>query len=341
MEWAEGIIAHDGQMVASILSDGESQRVHLSQLARKGLPITPSANIRLKRVALSEIEEIDASDYVAAFGLEPRLSASSRHAVYRLKWNEFSWIIPALAIQRGIFKPNRLLLEHMFRPQAIDHLCVPSESHDKNVELIAPWAHLSLSRLTDPRPLLRWLSNSNSGRRTAASVHSYAVQGRIGIDLPNVTADISLQGLVRGDTVYVTRCSINRIHDGACEALADSAATEGTLRLSCSRDERSVLGVAASLTVPRQQDGSVTLQDAEWAQIEPMVRPTGRASRTQADLRMILDGILLKLSGAEWKDLSRPGLNYQNFVHYYRKWVNSGLIHELISMLAASRKACV
>jgi hypothetical protein len=338
MEWADGIKASEGQMVANIVSADGSQLVNLGHLAVRGLPVTQSANMRLKRVALWQLHPTDANGYVAAFGIHPSMCETARHVVYRLDWQERTWLIPALAILRGLFKPNRLLLETMFRPQAIYQLCVPGEKSGAEVKVIAPWAHHSLDNLTDPRPLLRWLSHTDSGRRTAASIHSHSVQGRLDIEMPKVSADISIQGLINGQTIYVTRFNINHIHDETFSASGRVAFSADPPHLMYTQNVRSVLGVAASLKVPRHLDGTVALQDVEWAQIEPMVRPRGRDLRTRANLRVIVDGVLLKLAGADWKELNRPGISYQNYVHYYRKWVISGLIHQLLATVAASRQ---
>lgn len=337
MEWAESIGAREGRLVASIVdSKGGRRLADLEELTTRGLPTAPSSNMRFRKVPLWQLQKADAAEYGGAFGFDPTHCDTSRHVVYSLEWTGRKWLVPALALLRGIFKPNRLILPAMFRPQALHHLCVPNVSGEGLVTVTAPWSASSRDRRTDPRPLLTWLACDERGQRTAGSVHEHAMRGQLGLVLPQVLGDVSVQGIAVGRSVFVTSFNVNCIYqDGLDDTIGPTSGRR--VPLSCTRDPRSMRGIAYAQAAALRFDGAVKLSDAEWAAIEPMVRPVRRASRAVVDLRAIVNGVLARLAGAKWASLGESGIPSVHYLYYFRKWARTGLMQTLLDVLAELR----
>jgi hypothetical protein len=121
---------------------------------------------------------------------------------------------------------------------------------------------------------LQWLYCFPSARAAFDSVYRYATQGTFGICLPNVDAEILVQGQLRQDVLFASRLFIT-----ACSPLEAPFAWAGhqpeEFRLDgCKRWEQ----LDPVLTDASLLQGSVgwELSDAEWSYVEHLFPPGPR-----------------------------------------------------------------
>jgi transposase len=74
------------------------------------------------------------------------------------------------------------------------------------------------------------------------------------------------------------------------------------------------------------------LTDQAWAQIQPLLPPTGRPGGRSADHRQVVNGILWKLStGVPWRDLPERYGPWQTCDERFRRWQADGTWQRLLT----------
>lgn len=339
MEWSEGIEVHGGQVVAGIITNGSRSQVRPAKLDQRGLPPLRGKNLVLKNVCLRELVPSSAEEYLSAFGIDTASCDASRHVVYTFCFGSRALYIPALALMRGLFRPSRDLLPELFKPQALERLCVPSKLATDSVEIVANWSTRESQGRLDPTALLSWLYFNPSARKLADSVHRHAMHGRLALELPDVRVHMSVQGKTIGDKLFVTRCNVNRIEQEVLDATSGEQRVK-TVRLSCTTKERSIARALTQLPRPRtHHNGATSLTDEEWPSVLDVLQLTPRELRVRADLRLILDLILTKLhTQARWVDIEHLGaVSYGNVIAHYAKLVRTGRMQKVLDHLAEMR----
>lgn len=111
-----------GVFQAELNSNDRHQLVGLDKLAQAG--ITAHSNTRRHTLItnFAEWEEIDPSVYARHFGID---IPSCAHQVFLLRHKRRRFIVPALALMRALFRPNRDVLAAMFLPQCLDRFSTP------------------------------------------------------------------------------------------------------------------------------------------------------------------------------------------------------------------------
>ncbi|WP_310564200.1 hypothetical protein [Hydrogenophaga sp.] len=339
MEWAEGIEALGGQLVAGVVTNGCRTPVRPEKLDQRGLPLFKGKNIVLKNVQLKELVPISADEYLSALGFDATSCDTSRHVVYLLQYGALELYIPALALMRGLFRPSRDLLPELFKPQALDRLCVPCKHSTDTVEIVAKWTNRENQGRLDPANLLSWLYFNPSARKLAESVHRHAMRGRLALELPDLRVHMSVQGKTMGSQLLVTWCNVNRIEQDILDAVSGEAHVN-TVRMSCTRKERSVAKALKQLPQPKtHQNGAISLTDEEWPCVLDVLQLTPRELRVRANLRLIVDLILTKLhTNARWVDIEHiGGIPYVNVIRHYSKLVRTGRMQKVLDLLSEMR----
>lgn len=342
MEWAQGLEARNGQLVARLADpDGRQELVAIEELATRGLPELRSTRRQLERVCLSDLRAIACAEYLNAFNLSAAVQGTDDHVVYELRTARRRWVIPALAIVRGIFRPNHLLFGDAFSPHVVERLGIPAAGSASRVNLTAPWCKSTFARNTDPCTVLSWFWRDSDARQMANSVHRCALRGSIDIQLGPAVVDLVIQGAAasRSGTLYASRCTVTKAYvQSNTEVSLDK---DAVLHFFGDGDSPfSVAGVADSLFVRRRQDGRVHTTDHEWNILEPVLGKKPQGCAPQADIRAVLDGILLKLAGdvPGWRNLSEFGIPHVTFLYYFRKWAKSDALNSAIEALNEIRE---
>ena len=84
--------------------------------------------------------------------------------------------------------------------------------------------------------------------------------------------------------------------------------------------------------------GRWELSDAQWKQIEPILRPKRRADgrgRPWQDTQAVLNGVLWILgTGAQWRELPEKYPPFQTCHCRFQLWVRSGKLGKVLRLLA-------
>jgi transposase len=84
------------------------------------------------------------------------------------------------------------------------------------------------------------------------------------------------------------------------------------------------------------------LKEKQWEFIQPVFnkyRVKNKLGRPPTDTRELLQGILWILkTGARWKDLPREYPSYQTCHRWFQKWVDIGLMDDILKALAQDLK---
>jgi len=84
------------------------------------------------------------------------------------------------------------------------------------------------------------------------------------------------------------------------------------------------------------------IKDEQWSFIQPIIEksePKKRTGRPNHDFRLIFEGIVWVLrTGARWKDLPKEFPSYQTCHRWFAKWVESGVINNILWAMAKDLK---
>lgn len=76
------------------------------------------------------------------------------------------------------------------------------------------------------------------------------------------------------------------------------------------------------------------IKDEQWSFIQPIIEksePKKWTGRPSHDFRLIFEGIVWVLrTGARWKDLPKEFPSYQTCHRWFAKWVESGVINNIL-----------
>lgn len=293
MDWAQGIEVVGGEMVARVAdAAGIQELVKLSELGTRGLPTVPASLRSLDGVDLSELQAIDCTEYLEVFGLQGAAGEPGGHAVYELQIKRSRLVIPALALIRGLFRPNNVLLDDGFRPQMLERVSYFDPANGR-VIVTAQWAKKVGIRASDPSALLAWLWRDAAAKRLAGSVHRHAMSGAIDMDPTGAKVNLSVGGKRLGRTFYATRCTVTRAylpsHSGDADGNEEVIDFFGPVPQRCGSESN--LNSALDVVLERR-GGGLEVTDTEWEALLPILRPDTRGKQPRVDIRQVLNLLL-------------------------------------------------
>jgi hypothetical protein len=331
MEWAQSISARSGQLVVSTFDvRGQQSFCGLDELHERGLPIETETAPRPERICLSELVETTADGYLEAFGIRAR-SSENQHAVYALRRERSTIVIPALALIRGCYQPTRILLAEMFRPQALHRMAYTDPSDIRRIRIVAPWSRNHFVKERSPVRVLEWLLNDPSARQLANSVHENAMCGRIGFNFSPLELDVNISGIRRGTTIFATSVTVQRALLSSASAYA-----AGELHSLLALASNGAAGVSRTpLHVERGPDGRLQLSAEEWDSVRTRLRMSRKPRTSENDLKEVFENILLKLTSDEtsWQGMKSLGIDPQRHKAYHRRWSHSGDFTDMVDEL--------
>lgn len=337
MEWLSAVKSTPQGFIATLETEQESQVVPLSSLVSRGLPNERrSRNVIDQHIA--DWCEVEPAEYIQAFGLHCTSAGRSGHAVYAARHKDVRVLIPALAIMRAFFRPNRYLLPKMFAPQALDHVryldCSYSPPQVGFYSLT--WRNLR-GKDGDLRTPISWMSVFPSAMRFAASVHLNARSDRIAVTLPDARVKLALQGKRQGRCLYATNATLLEVD--AMEEPMDWASNHPTKIYRRAPVTPTCSPVLRVTDILPRADGALEVDDEEWALIQPVLIPASCSRRRlKLDQRAIFDGLIRKLSlGSGWKSTTFSVGSLTNALYAYRRWTKNGALQRALAILAAGR----
>lgn len=347
MELASGLGFEGHHFTACAVNQlGDELSIPLKELYKRGLPTCAKPVRRRIDTDLANWRVIDGQPYLDAFGFKGLRPADGKHEFFEVKDGNWTYVIPALALMKAIFRPTKHLLAEMFLPHALDQQC-RLEVSERGVSVVPEpeWTN-SCRRLKcgDVQPLFTWLMLYASAFNMAGSVHENALHGRIGLTLPNAKLRVVLKGLNSGQTLFVTEAAVTSVSPLE-EPVFEKTDHPSTLFLfnrdSSPGKSGSVGTISKQFVIPFRQTGETALTDQEWGEIEPIILAARKFPRPFVlSQRLILDGVLEKLAtGKPWKQVVYPVGNWGNAFQAFRKWSGAGIFDEILRVLGESRNA--
>ncbi len=337
MQWLSAVKSSNRGFIATLETEQATLLTPLASLVSAGLPTERSSrNVIDQRIA--DWREVDSTEYIQAFGMHCASADRSGHAIYAACHKDVRLLIPALVIMRAFFRPTRYLLPQMFAPQALDHVRYLDCSYSPpQVEFYSLTLRNLSGRAGDMRTPISWMSVFPSAMRFAASVHLHARSGRIAVTLPDARVKLAVQGKRQGRCLYATNATLLEL-DAQEQPLAWASDHPTTIyrRAPVNPTRSTVLRVT---DIPLRLDGSVEVDDGEWALIEPiLISASCSRRRLKLDQRAIFDGIVRKLMlGTGWKSTSYITGSPTNALYAYRRWSRDGAFQRALAVLRHCR----
>lgn len=329
--WAVGIARREGELTA-VLRDvsGLDASAPLDSLSSEGLPACKQW--RLIETNFAAWAQCSSDPMVRVLGLP---AGPANHVVWEFELRRRTYVVPALALMRALFRPPAQVLVPLFRPQGLDGICTYV---DGQVTFNRWWraAKLQASRPSTVAPLT-WMHAFPSARRMASSVYRHAVEGALGMELPHARCRMRVAGAPNGARFYVTQVWMSSVE--ALEEPFDFARSVGRVFSFIDRVEHDA---TAEEHVPAARlptrNGETCVSDEEWTQLAPVL-DTQKGS-TKYDRRVMLDGVLEKVcTGRPWRDVEYSVGTYVTASRQYITWRNNGTWTRICEVIGARASA--
>jgi hypothetical protein len=323
--------------------DGIKSTVPIEKALASRVDVTRSYRTTLNTDFLSW-EKASTAEYANEFGY--RLNVTENHVIYSFETDGITVLIPALVLVRAIFAAPAILCDFLYRPQALDFLCAPIfEGSKVEIKIVPKSLTAAIRNRPAILPRLTWFHFFPSARKMWHSVYRAACDGTLSLSLPAARADLSLRGVKKNGTLYVTDASIWTVQPNepaypwvpadVAELCFDKRKTSGKATKHATRDDG----------IPRTRDGTFELSELEWNAIKSTVRyrEGHQSPRLRCDPKLVLSGILEKLgTGRSWAEteIQWPSRGVLNSTYSYLKktgrWENMLLALRKIREPAAS-----
>ncbi len=341
MCWVIGTCQVGGQRMFEVLSStGQVEQVAADALATIDVPRGTAPSTRaVYEGDLSIWSRVAEDEYLQAFGIKLPQEVLNRHAVYSAQLADGTRIlVPALALMRGFFRPNRLLMPRVFTPGNVDLMGFVDYSNDPPTVILDGETEKGLDKrdIASRYEPVRWMLSSTSAHRCAHSVYLHSLGGRLDLSLPQGRLRLVLHGRQVESTLFVTKVTVTSVTVPVEDSVTQSDHTYVFHRMAA--EERTVTALAALPPVPVLQDGRVELTDSEWERIKPLL-DSKRRNQTTHCRRDLLDTMLFKLSsGRSWKVVTRSSsFEETTLTTTFRRWQLDGRLHRVLSELMLLR----
>lgn len=336
MELVTGIQMDGGVVLArGIGSHGREFSMPVSQLASRGLPRL-RGHLRNVTTNLQEWKRCSFDEY--AFAVGRPLASEPHQGAWSFVDGTERFVVPALALLRGLVRPGTTLFPRLFRPQSLEDLCsVSNDGGTLNVHLRRECGDQRVRSSVETPLRMSWLYCFPSARQAWASVYNEACRGWLDMLLPKARVTFGTYSLRAGRNAYVTR--INPLTVDASEEpfpFAQGHPLSFSLVAQAKRGDKRSLQHPVKAEVPLRA-GAVLVSDSEWETLRPIIEN----KRNSENSRAILDGMLLKLhSGATWELNAYPsGASRTATIAAYYRWNADGRFERVLSALRQLRQS--
>lgn len=344
MEWTRGIVANGGELWADVESTSRGTcLVALTELYRRGLPVIAKKVSKTLTVNFRDFSSCNARSYTDYFGIQVTEGKVRAHQVFEVKQHGRTYLVPALALMRALFKPSTKLLHEMFAPSALERtLWLDYSNGTVNIVVDAKWATSSAEErnINWQRPL-GWIASHPTARRMADSVHQHAMAGHLALDLAHCEAEVVFSGVQGPKALLVTEVRILSITPSECPDLPVVGYEHKMDFLDRNWAKGRNLRKTISEQVPAHADGTFDLTDQEWAAIAPLLSEARERSRPyKLCQRSLFDGILSKLgTGESWRRSSYKVGDWRNASTSCNRWKRRGVLEQALVVLRQMRQA--
>lgn len=346
MEWARGIVVSGSELWAEVEStNGATSLVALTELYRRGLPTVDKTVRRTVTVNFRDFSPCDARDYKTHFEMlmSSDVTELEGHQVFEVQHQGKTYLVPALALMRALFRPTPKLLHEMFAPNALERtLWLDYSNGTADIVVDAKWATSSFENSHSKwRGPLSWMVSHPTARRMADSVHRHAMAGRLALDLANGEAEIVLAGVQGPNALLVTEVRIFSITPPESPDFPIVGCEHQIEFVERNWGDGRNLNGTVSAQIPTHADGTCELTDAEWSTIAPLLAGARKQSRPyELCQRSLFNGVLQKLStGETWRRSSYQVGDWRNAAYAYRAWNRRGTFEQALEVLQDMRGA--
>ncbi|MCO5354512.1 transposase [Acidovorax kalamii] len=344
MEWARGIVVSGGELWAEVEStNGATGLVALTELYRRGLPTVDKTVRRTVTVNFRDFSPCDARKYTDYFGIQVTddVVKFEGHQVFEVQHQGKTYLVPALALMRALFRPTPKLLHEMFGPSALERtLWLDYSNGTADIVVDAKWATSSVQETHSSwYGPLRWMASHPTARRMADSVHRHAMAGHLALDLANCNAEVVLAGVQGPNAVMVTEARILSITPSEHPDLPVVGHEHRIAFLDRDWAKGRNLNKRVSTQVPSHVDGTLELTDDEWSAIAPLLAGARkRAYSYELCQRSLFDGVLRKLAtGETWRKSTYKVGDWRNAATAHRTWTRRGTFQQALEVLQDMR----
>jgi len=158
---------------------------------------------------LAEWDVIDSREYRSAIGIDSGFE--DKHAVFSFTQAHVRYVLPALVLVAGMFKPRKQFLGYAFQPDFPYCITVPILDDAEQLAQIKISRRIEVVARARLNALLVFLFSFPSGNRLMRSIYWNGVGGRIEPDLGSFFAELTLRGLRRGDTIFVSSVNLDSL----------------------------------------------------------------------------------------------------------------------------------
>ena len=330
--------ATNNLLAIAVTPIGTTTIIPREQLHNQGLPEFTGATCRKRFTAdFKDWREVSLHEYLTPLGFELPASIDLRHQCFSFEIKDKTYLLPALALMRGMFFPANVLLPTMFLPNSLETACnFGFRDEYLTAELEPSWLRRNRAyRSTHLPKLLTWLYAYPSAFKMVSSVHAMAMRGAIGMELPNAKATLVLHSVAVGERQFVTKVSLLEVQP--MEEPKFALAQELTkISFHAKRNGQAATSpyLSNQFNVPLHADKSYLISDVEWEQLSSSFLTT---KKTHSQ-RLLLDGVLKKLVTKEpWKRIDYKVGTWTNASALLHAWSRDGRFQKLLSELARMR----
>jgi hypothetical protein len=337
VEWMDGFDGAEGDLRAVILShEGVAETMEPADLRERGAPDGGKRFRKPFTTDFAEWTQVPAARYLAAF---PELRcAGESHAVFRVPFGRWEFLVPALVLMRGLFPLIADGFAYAFTPRPLEALCILQSRAGHWTVGLPDFTGVYKGRFRRAQvEALTWASLFPSARNTWNSVLRAAAQGRMALDLPKAVARVLPTGVRVGKTIHVTTLSVNAIL--ATEAPSAFARQAPTSFLFDQHTDP--IAPAVNAYYESHEDDAAKeyrLSDSEWATVSQFCeRPwlNGRKPRDHA--RDVADGLLIRAATSlPWPQIPVPIAGGALALHS-KNWRSDGRLRQLLACLRQTR----
>jgi hypothetical protein len=338
--WLDRFERVDGQLkVVGISTSGNANLLHPEQMHTSKLGSGTYSAVRLD-IPFSDWMRASPREYARIFGIE--MGVTDGHQVYSLSHEGLEIIVPVWELQRSLLRTSAAgLMDYVYRPNGLEHLCTPlCDAEAFSVAITSPLdgRPATLDTLAEK---LTWFYAYPSAYSTWNSIYRHACSGRIGLDLPKASIQMSVHGRMADGVLYARRLHVYQLTplEQPCDWAKTAPKTyrfeSGRMQNNNSRQTRD----------PRLRSigNQWILTDAEWETVENIAFPwrlkNGYGRNRLDDGRNVVNNIIVKLgTGMSWAELNGLKAGHDSCIRLYYKMKADGRWDKLIEFLAGSRR---
>lgn len=339
MNWALGIAVENARLVVEGIGRGGDLEIgDILDLGTCGVPTCSTLVKHRGTLDFGSLVAGSADEYLRALALHVPECATNRHMVLEGELDGVQVVIPALVLMRALFRPTKYLLPLMFRPQALDQVCfVDFERSPVDVVVHATW-NGTYRAGNEVQQCVSWMTLFPSATRFAASIHACAMRGQIGMEVPQGSARVTMDGLKVDGVLFVTEMRVVTVRAGEEPILVATGCPREFVLRSVSRTGSSKGALTEIDKIPNGADGELSVSDSEWNLIEPTLLKGQRRLRETVNQRHLFDAILKKINfGTVWRALVPQTGTGNNARFAERSWSSRGTLLPSLEILRTMR----